>query len=250
MAALLRTLLLAACLMAVSGDLHVQVDRSQVRPIPNAIIAKLVRAGGFGGIVVGSTAECRFLEENSNHSITLSVPNDYIEQFSTTPSAALDRWVDREVYQPLSRGYLITSITLGHRPLSAAFGGRFYDSMPAALSNLADKVRPLGIQVLVSVGVPQLSASYPPSAGEFDPAISLALTTALAAASALSLEAYPFLLTGGVSDPATLGFLAMQQGSNGFWDDGAKLWYPDVLSSLHDAADLRSSVSVLWMCPS
>jgi hypothetical protein len=214
--ALLQTLLLAASLMAVSGDLHVRVDRSQVRPVPDDIVAKLVRAGGFGGITVESITQCRFLEDTSNHSINLAVPNDFIEQFSVTPSAALDKWVDREVYQPLSRGYRITSITLGNRPLSAAFGGRFYDSMPAALTNLADKVRPLGIQVHASVGIPELSASYPPSAGEFDPTISASLTAALVAASALSLEAYPFLLTEGVTDPATLAFLAMQQGSNGF----------------------------------
>lgn len=108
--------------------------------------------------------------------------------------------------------------------------------MPAALRNLADMVTPMNIRVTASVSLADLSSSYPPSAGEFSPAVAPVLAKALPASGGLSLDAYPFLLALQTDDAATSSFLAMDPEAQGFWDDGGDLWYGDVLSSIHDAA--------------
>lgn len=234
--------ILAWCLVLLAvagkakGELLVGLSRGQVRAVPDGIVSKLIATGRFDGLAVRSTADVPLSKPVSNASILLVVPNDYIEQFSELPSPALDDWVTKEVRKPLAQGYRITTIQLGEAPLSALYGARFWDSMPAALRNLAGRVSPLGIRVLASVELADLSASYPPSAGRFSPDIAPALSDALSGAGGLSLEAYPFLLALEVTDPATFTFLAMDPDAQGFWDDGGNLWYDDVLSSIHDAA--------------
>ncbi|GAQ92035.1 O-Glycosyl hydrolases family 17 protein [Klebsormidium nitens] len=218
------------------GELLVGLSRAQVRPVPDGLASKLVTAGRFGGLAVRSTADCPFAGAGSDLRIRLVVPNDYIEQFSELPSPALDDWVAREVSGPLSRGYPIDSIQLGVTPLAAEYAARFGDSLPAASKNLAERVNPLGVGVTVSVGLDDLSASYPPSAGRFGIDAAPVLERTLPSAAGLSLDAYPFLLALGATDPATVAFLALEPTAQGFWDDGGGLWYADALSSVHDAA--------------
>ncbi|GAQ87936.1 O-Glycosyl hydrolases family 17 protein [Klebsormidium nitens] len=218
------------------GSLLAALKRDQVRAVPDGLVSKVVGAGGFRGLAVRSTADCLFLRPDSNVSVSLVVPNDYIEQFSELSSPALHEWVEKEVTRPLARGFRVDAVQLGEAPLSEEYGARFYDSMPAALSNLASLVNPLGVGVTVSVSLADLSVSYPPSAGAFSPSVARVLAEALPSAGALSLEAYPFLLALDTDDPATFSFLALEPDAQGFWDDGGGLWYADVLSSLHDAA--------------
>jgi hypothetical protein len=214
----------------------VGLSRAQVRPVPDSLASKLVAAGRFGGLAVRSTADCPFAGAGSDLRIRLVVPNDYIEQFAELPSPALDDWVSREVSGPLSRGYPIDSIQLGVTPLAAQYAARFGDSLPAAAKNLAERVNSLGVGVTVSVGLDDMSASYPPSAGRFGTEVAPVLDRTLPSAAGLSLDAYPFLLAPGATDPATVAFLALDPTAQGFWDDGSGLWYADALSSFHDAA--------------
>lgn len=227
----------AVLLMLCSAHAHlgVRVGTAQRRAIPDSIVKEFAVAGSFSYFMVDSVSKYAFLKD-TGFSISLFVPNDFIESFAMSPSAQLDDWVAREVSVPLHQGYNITDVVLGENPLSRETGQRFYDSLPSALENLAGKVAPLGVRVSFSIQMLDLKASYPPSAGSFADVLRVPLIASLSAVPSLVLNANPFELAASNSDPATVAFLDMSDTASGFYDNEGKLYYPDILSSSLDAA--------------
>lgn len=94
----LHVQLFAVLLMYCSAHAHlgVRIGTAQRKVIRDSIVEEFAVAGSFPYFMVDSVSKYAFLKD-TGFSISLFLPNDFIESFATSSSAQLDDWVAREV---------------------------------------------------------------------------------------------------------------------------------------------------------
>ncbi|KAH8934749.1 hypothetical protein BDL97_18G100300 [Sphagnum fallax] len=226
----------------VEGAIGVNYGRAADNLPEPHVVANLVQRLGIKNVKIYDANEAVLRAfANTGISVIVCVPNNEIVSLANNPSAALN-WVQTNVerYFPATR---ITCIMVGNEVLSG--DSSIWPSLVPAMQQIYSALRFHFLETNIKISTPHsmgvLAASFPPSAGVFQPNIATSIMAPLlsflrSTGSHFMINAYPYFsyrADGGQN--IALNFALIEPGAAGFRDSNSGLHYSSLLEAMLDA---------------